>query len=43
MGGTVVYFAEGKSLVVNQTYAVQEAIRQLLEELRAARSERGTK
>jgi RNA polymerase sigma factor (sigma-70 family) len=35
--GTIVYFAEGRSLVVNQTTDVQEPIGQLLEELRASR------
>jgi RNA polymerase sigma factor (sigma-70 family) len=35
--GTIVYFAEGRSLVINQTTDVQEPISQLLDELRATR------
>jgi hypothetical protein len=35
--GTIAYFAEGQCLVVSQSAAVQDEVRQLLEELRAAR------
>jgi RNA polymerase sigma factor (sigma-70 family) len=38
-GGTIEYFAEGKSLVINQTREVQEQTQELLDELRIAKKQ----
>jgi RNA polymerase sigma factor (sigma-70 family) len=41
--GSIAYFTEGRSLVINQSVGVQEQVRDLLEELRAARPSRKEK
>jgi hypothetical protein len=38
-GGTIEYFAEGKSLVVNQTREIQDQIQELLDELRISKKQ----
>jgi hypothetical protein len=38
-GGTIEYFAEGKSLVINQTRENQDEIEKLLEELRVSKKQ----
>lgn len=38
-GGTVEYFAEGKSLVISQTSDIQDQVRELLEELRISKKQ----
>jgi RNA polymerase sigma factor (sigma-70 family) len=41
--GSIAYFAEGQSLVISQDTSVQDQVRQLLEDLRAARPQNRTK
>jgi hypothetical protein len=38
-GGTIEYFAEGKSLVINQTREIQDQIGELLDELRISKKQ----